>query len=158
MWWSNRLLLNQIQKSKAINASSKTILFLGKANDIGSGEDHHAAIRATNKSLDSLHLLTKDLYKYKFYSEEDHGSVVVPAEYDALRFIFTGSQMPVKAILKDPDLLTQHFEKLSSKYGFSVIPELSKLDKLKEVSKRQKNTIIEEKFKAFKNQYYPDSN
>jgi hypothetical protein len=67
-------------------------------------------------------------YKYKYYENDDHGSVPLITEYDALRFIF--SFYPLKlngADLNDATMLlankiTNHYSLLSNKMGYTIQP------------------------------------
>ena len=83
--------------------------------------------------------------------------MVVPAEYDALRFIFGGYQLPVKALLNDASLLDGHFDALSKKLGYAVIPDEKMVDDLAKVCERQ-GSLDEAKELLHRNtQYYPNS-
>lgn len=155
MWWDEEKLLNQIRENTQQLAQKNKMLFLAKANDTGSGEEHHAAIKKTHATLDSLFGEKSTNYQYKFYADEEHGSVVVPAEYDALRFLFKGYQMPVKAILKNPELLKKHYDAVSLQFGYKVVPSLKNLERLAEVSKKQGYVKEYEEFIRIIMYYYP---
>jgi len=146
MWWDNEKLLNQIKQTKNFSIQNTKVLFLAKASDVGSGPEHHDAIKSTNNTIDSIFNLSKDRYKYNFYSEEDHGTVVVPAEYDGLRFIYNGFQIPVKTILKDPSLFMVHYKSISEKMGYEINPSIKTINRFIEVAKRQGDGDILKQF------------
>jgi hypothetical protein len=53
---------------------------------------------------------------------DDHGSVPLIAEYDALRFIFDGHRVPVVRVMDEPALLTAHFQEVSARLGVPFGP------------------------------------
>ena len=122
-----------MEKSWVTDDHNNKLLFVAKANDPGSGEEHHQGILGLQKKLKNLDQHINFEWGYKFYSEEDHGSVVVPAAYDAFRFIFAGYQMPVKEAMKEPSLLEYHFEGISKRLGYTVVPDEALIDQLARV-------------------------
>ncbi len=100
MWWDNRKLLKQTEKALKQNKFDNKMLYLAIANDAGMD----TALVRKDKSDDTKHTraileLKDDLKKYsfnglkwnsKYYPDEDHGTIPVPSEYDALRFFFKG--------------------------------------------------------------------
>lgn len=137
LWWDDKKLLNSLTNTWYDPKYDGKTLFLAKANDSGSGDDHHNAILEFHSRLESLDEGKKLYWKYRFYEPEDHGSVVVPAVYDAMRFIFEGYQMPVKEAMKTPSVLDGHFDAISSKLGYRVLPDEKLLDELAKVCVRQ---------------------
>ena len=66
-------------------------------------------------------------WAYKYYGDDDHGSVPLIAEYDALRFIFKDYRLPSWEVLTDSsyktyDTVTKHFKKISADWGYLVYP------------------------------------
>lgn len=137
MWWDQNLLLNQIKDGWITPRHKGKILFVAKANDPGSGEEHHQALLAFHNQLNTYKSTANFEWKYQFYEGEDHGSVVVPAEFDAFRFIFDGYQMPVKQAMKTPNILDSHYQFISKRLGYSVIPEEAMMDQLAKVCIKQ---------------------
>ncbi|MEM9648506.1 MAG: alpha/beta hydrolase-fold protein, partial [Bacteroidota bacterium] len=137
MWWDNQSIIDQMDRPWISDAHKGRLLFVAKANDPGSGDDHHNALLALNQKLIDFDNQANYKWKYEFYDMEDHGSVVVPAEYNALRFLFKGYQMPVKKAMKDPSLLMQHFEVISKRLGYQVIPDEALIDELAKVCIRR---------------------
>lgn len=139
MWWDNEILLRTMAGDWITPAHKGKILFVAKANDPGSGEEHHNGLVALNKKLEDLKENANYLWKYEYYDKEDHGSVVIPAEYDAFRFVFEGYQMPVKEVLKNPKLLDGHYQGISKKLGYTVLPNEALIDQLAKVCIRQES-------------------
>ncbi len=69
-------------------------------------------------------------YAYKYYPSDDHGSVPMIAEYDALRFIFSSYRGNLFASLERPAYLTEHFQKISESLGAHFDPPESMVDML----------------------------
>src|SRR5213075_3260027 len=61
-------------------------------------------------------------YAYKYYGEDDHGSVPLIAEYDALRFIFAGYKLDMQKASRQPSLIAEHFANVSASLGYQVRP------------------------------------
>ena len=137
LWWDNKELIGNLGHPWYRPVYDGKILFLAKADDSGSGEDHHRAIVDFHGTLEQLGPETKLQWKYGFYSGEDHGSVVVPAVFDALRFVFQGYQMPVKRAMKDPSVLQGHFDAISHRLGYRVKADERLIDDMARVCVRQ---------------------
>jgi uncharacterized protein len=63
----------------------------------------------------------------KFYNDENHGSVPLLAEYDALHFVFSDYSLPAFAHLLDSSFdskgaIVEHYEKVSKQLGYTVLP------------------------------------
>jgi tetratricopeptide (TPR) repeat protein len=63
----------------------------------------------------------------KYYHEENHGTVPLLAEYDALHFVFSDYKAPAFVNLRDSsfdykDAVIRHYEKVSKQLGYTVLP------------------------------------
>jgi predicted alpha/beta superfamily hydrolase len=66
-------------------------------------------------------------WRCKYYPDEDHGPVALPATYDALRFVFGYYQLPPAARFLSPafradSALVAHFRRVSAELGYPVLP------------------------------------
>ncbi len=62
-------------------------------------------------------------FEYKRYEKEDHGSVVVPAMFDGLRFVYPDWQIQTsREDTLTHEHYTRHFGKLSAEYGYEILP------------------------------------
>ena len=138
--WDKQKLLNQadsVLKNKKFNGKS---LFLAIANNpMYLGMDTLQMRKDTSEStlnIRSMLQLTDVLksnannglrWNYKYYPEDDHCSVPLIAEYDALRFIFRDYKFPSfeylfeKSVNTD-SVITTHFNKVSRQMGCTVFP------------------------------------
>ncbi|CAM4385782.1 hypothetical protein SAMN06265348_11426 [Pedobacter westerhofensis] len=102
MWWDSRKLLKETPSAMTDKKLLGKSLFLGIANTMASGMDttkvlsdttgdteHIRAILALNKVIRN-HSGSGLQYSYKYYKDDDHGSVPLIAEYDALHFLYKG--------------------------------------------------------------------
>jgi len=100
MSWDSHKLLKEAKKALASNTYSGVSLFLGIANTMNVGMDTIKVKKDTTKSTEHIRSVF-DLrnylnnnrqnqleYVYKYYNNDEHNSVPLIAEYDALRFIF----------------------------------------------------------------------
>ena len=148
MWWNNKKLLDEIKNRKLDKRYYKKSLFLGIANTMNQGMDtvkvkkdtsyttrHIRALLELNSYLkkDTLNNLS---FKGKFYQDEDHGSVPLIAEYDALRFIFDFYQIKFnKKYLMNPenDILEKvqnYYRRLSKEFGREIKPKQYQIDNI----------------------------
>lgn len=137
MWWDRNLLSHQMKEAWITPEHKGKLLFVAKADDPGSGEEHHQALFALQKNLNNHKDRVNFEWEFKIYEGEDHGSVVVPAEFDAFRFLFKGYQMPVKAAMKSPEILDSHFQLISERLGYTVVPDEALIDQMAKVCARQ---------------------
>ncbi len=149
MWWDDKKLLKQaatVLSQKDFNGRS---LFLGIANTMPDGMDTLKVRKDTAqfsihiKSILELADLLKTSqpkglrWKYKYYNDEDHGSVPLMAENDALRFFFSANKMTFAQYLFDPSwkgnadsAINSHYKNVSAQMGYTVLPPESLINGL----------------------------
>jgi predicted alpha/beta superfamily hydrolase len=139
LWYDDRNLMKQTSNILNTQKFNKETLYIAIANTMKPGMDT-GRVRAditSNTShirsiLDFTSILKQDKksglkWKYKYYGEDDHGSVPLIAEYDALRFIFQNYRLPSWEVLTDSSFntfnaVTAHFKKISGDWGYQVHP------------------------------------
>lgn len=118
--WDNNLLARRFDEFARTHAGTKSTLYFsvgneGEASDRGYEEFKKLLAKKAPKNLtwDSVRL-----------GDEDHGSVVMLTHYHGLRTIFQGWQYPGLQQNALPQLsdIEGHYEKLSSRLGFRVLP------------------------------------
>jgi predicted alpha/beta superfamily hydrolase len=140
MWWDKRKLLLRSDTVLRENKFEGKSLFVSVANTMEPGMDtllvnvdttgntshirsiiHFAKTASSSRSANGLN------FSWKYYGDDDHGSVPLISEYDALRFIFNFYKLP-----NDPkvtaDDLARHYELISSKLGYSMLPPQDKIN------------------------------
>lgn len=158
MWWDDEILLKKIQQNWNPVQYSRKTLYFAKANDDGSGASHHDANLKFNELFKKLNATKTVRYHYQFYENEDHGTIVIPGEFDALQYIFQGYELPVKQIIKKPKLLINHYREVSKNLGYEILPDEKLIDDLARVCERQELFDQALEMLRINYQFYPDSN
>ena len=107
-------------------------MFLGIANTMNVGMDTIKVKKDTTKSTEHIRSVF-DLrnylnnnkqnqleYAYKYYNNDEHNSVPLIAEYDAIRFIFNYYHLSL--FYNDYRNIENLYENLSEHFGYNVIP------------------------------------
>ena len=129
------------------NYKGKT-LFLALANRLEKGEDTISVQKDTNEStrlirnnLEFIKDLSKNKnnqlrFKHKYYEDDDHPSVRLIGEYDALRFIFDFYKLKIydnelsNPYFKLDLLLAAHYKNVSEQMGYIIKPGENQVNNL----------------------------
>lgn len=131
LWWDNQLLLKQADSLLPRKDFAHRNVYVSLAHKESVPQD------TTTDMESSIRYFGEALHRYqpkglrwhwKYYENEDHGTVSVPASFDALKFIFQGHQVHVKQAVDDPAMVTRHFAALSKQLGVPVHPSEAYLD------------------------------
>jgi predicted alpha/beta superfamily hydrolase len=137
LWWDSQVLLKQANAYFSRPAPAGRTLFVGQANTRSASDTalnvHYNSILAFNRILQSENR-SGVRYGYKYYDDDDHGSVPLIAEYDALRFIFAGYKPNMTVALQRPAYVTEHFADVSTKLGYRVLPPERIVDQFAQVA------------------------
>jgi predicted alpha/beta superfamily hydrolase len=145
LWWDNSKTVKEAKVLlPASNYKGKT-LFMAMANRLERGVDtlsvqkdtsgatglirsNLALIKELSKNKNQLH------YQYKFYADDNHPSVRLIGEYDALRYIFSFYKLKIyDSELKNPNfkldsVLVAHYKNVSEQMGYVVKPDESQIN------------------------------
>lgn len=140
MWWDKQKLLKEAKQDLASKKYDGISLFLGIANTMEKGMDTLHVKKDTSgitKHIRSILALSSYLnadkknglrFNYKYYKDDNHGSVPLITEYDALHFIFDfyNFQLNFKDFfdgkLELDHSLSEHYKKVSQHMGYTVSP------------------------------------
>ena len=142
MWWDHQKFLKQTTQTLATKNLQNVSLFLGVANTMEDNmdlvkvrKDTSVITKHIRSALDLNDFLSQNKksnlqYQYKYYKDDNHGSVPLIATYDALRFLFAFNQLKLsigeqmnfnKAVFTK---IEKHYENLSKHFGYKVnVPE-----------------------------------
>jgi hypothetical protein len=139
LWWDNQKLLKQADKVLHEKKFDGKTLFLAVANTMEPGMDTLHVRRDT--AVSTLHIRSilqfENVLKgtpgnglrwsWKYYNEDEHNSVPLIAEYDAVRFIFNYYKPPSFGNLLDSSFhgdsaLIAHFKSVSTQMGYTLAP------------------------------------
>lgn len=148
LWWDNQ---KAVKEAKTIlptqNYKGKTF-YMAMANRLEKGVDTVSVQKDTSGTTglirsnlafikeQSKNKKNQLRFKYKFYEDDNHPSVRLIGEYDALRFIFEFYKLKIyDSELKNPDfkldsLLVAHYKKVSENMGYIVKPGENQINNL----------------------------
>lgn len=122
-WWDRNYLLKLADQKLSSGSALNKFLFYSDGNE---GTSDGSTFHTNVLKFDSL-LHAKAVpglnYEYKYYPDETHMTVPVDSYREALRFIFNGWRFPsMKGEEVTGEKITQHYEKLSKRYGYTMRP------------------------------------
>jgi uncharacterized protein len=148
LWWNNQQIVTDAKSILAnTNYKGKT-LFMALANRMEKGMD---TLQVQKDTTEGTELIRSNLefirtisnnktnqlrFKHVFYENDDHSSVRLIGEYDALRFIFDYYKLEIyNSELDDPNfkldsLLVTHYNTVSEQIGFPVKPDENQVNGL----------------------------
>ena len=125
LWWDNRVLLRQAKDVFSKPGLAGKVLYVGQANTLAAADTtdniHFNSIVRFNRILEEYNQ-SGLRYAYKYYPDDDHGSVPLIAEYDALRFIFAPYKLNRATALDRPAYVREHFAAVSAVLGYPALP------------------------------------
>lgn len=148
MWWDHEKLLKESGKILSTQKFTGKTLYLGIANTMDDNMSLEKVIKDTTSNtrhIRSILQLKSTLEKSnqnglrfssKYYPTDDHGSVPLITEYDALHFIFDfyPMKMGIKEFLDSTINLAskfeKHFDSISNKIGYQLKPTESMINEL----------------------------
>jgi predicted alpha/beta superfamily hydrolase len=134
MWWDDRKLLLQSDTTLRNEKFMGKTLFVSVANTMQAGMDtvrvssdttgntvHIRSIIRFAKTAAATSAVNGLNFGWKYYHDDDHGSVPLISEYDALRFMFSYFKFHVNENIT-AEQLTEHYRNVSAKLGFAMLP------------------------------------
>ena len=125
LWWDEEVLLRKARDYFSTSNLTGKSLYVAQANTVQPDDTipnrHFSAISRFNevmKAYDRSGLR----YAFRYYPDDDHGSVPLISEYDGLRFAFDGYRVPLARAFTDPTVLESHFQSVSDHLGHEFGP------------------------------------
>lgn len=142
LWWDKENLVNETQELLNTGNRKEKSLYVAVANSIGKAMDTVKVrkdktepteqIRANLNFHDLLVKNSKELnFTWEYFENEDHGSVVIPAQYNGLRSIFSWFPFPEMWRFNTPkeysakeltEPFISHYKKLSIRMKREIKP------------------------------------
>lgn len=145
LWWDNQYILKVLDTAFNKPEYSRKTLYVGIANTMRPGFDMYNLFSDTTKNtihLRSLFHFVETLEKkpnnelkfgWEYYKDDDHLSVSLITEYDALRFIFPWYILSLSDKYYSEsyseeyneeliNLVTRHYDTISYYFGYEVLP------------------------------------
>ena len=159
LWWDNQTLLRQAKDYFLSARLDGKALYVAQANTIQpddtTANQHFSAI-AQFDGVMRAYDRSGIRYGFEYYDDDDHGSVPLISEYDALRFIFDGYKVPLQRVLAEPAHLIEHFQDVSQRLGATFQPSESMTRLLAQVALGQ-DTAVAIAFGEIRAELYPES-
>ncbi len=159
LWWDHRLLLSQAKGFFTGTKPAGRTLYVAQANTLAADDSlpngHFASIVQFNRVAEAYNK-GGIRYGFKYYGDDDHGSVPLIAEYDALRFVFDFYRMDLLSAMSSTTNLTAHYDQISRNMGYAVLPPEGMVDMLSQVARGQDSTKVEPLLQL-NAQLYPNS-
>jgi len=148
LWWNNQQIVTEAKMILANKDYKGKTLFMALANRMERGMDTLEVQKDTSESTElirsNLELIrtisnnkTNQLrFKHKYYGDDNHSSVRLIGEYDALRFIFDYYKLNIynseleDANFKLDSILVTHYNNVSEQLGYSVKPDENQVNSL----------------------------
>jgi hypothetical protein len=148
LWWNDQKIVAEAKTILAnTNYKGKT-LFMALANRLEKGMD---TLKVQKDTAENTELIRSNLafikaisqnktnqlrFRHAFYENDDHSSVRLIGEYDALRFIFNYYKLKIyDSELENPNfkldsLLATHYNNIAAQLGYIVKPDESLVNNL----------------------------
>ncbi len=133
LWWDHRKVYSEAEKVWKTSEFHHLNLFVAMAKNEDRPDDaqkHSATIHQFCTEVLPSFPANGLISAWKYYEKEDHGTVILPGIYDAMRTVFEGIELPVKQIPKNPGLIEEYYRRLSQRLGFQFIPSEIMVDNL----------------------------
>jgi predicted alpha/beta superfamily hydrolase len=127
LWWDDALVVRQAKKAFAADRQHVRSVFISSAR---SEDERIRRLTAEMAELFAADAVAQQKFKYQHFESEDHGSLYLPGLYYGLRSVFDGYDLSFDDVyFGDTTLLmTSHFERLSARLGFALLPPESLVD------------------------------
>ncbi|WP_437920298.1 alpha/beta hydrolase [Sphingobacterium sp. LRF_L2] len=128
LWWNSHRIANQAEKTLATEQCSDRNIFVALASNIVYNnrqqvhDEHHNAIKKFGEQTLPNSRIPSHRWHFKYYPDDDHGTIPIPATYDAFKFLFKEIDLPVKSIIKNPAILQQSYDRLAEQLGYTFLP------------------------------------
>ncbi len=154
LWWDNEVLTRDVAAKVSREHYKNRSLFLSISNPLppDTEKDIDVLLKDTSMNTEGLratHRFSKTVseatnstlhFSYKYYENEDHGTIPLISTYDGMRFLFSWYKMSgtLVDIITDPTAtaaaliqgFNERFEMLSRRLGYEVYPEEEMLNNL----------------------------
>ncbi|WP_207435186.1 alpha/beta hydrolase-fold protein [Sabulibacter ruber] len=146
VWWNGHLITKQAQKAFSQKEYANKNLYYAASNTMEKGMDTVRVIKDTVYANGNVrnHFQFRDILRksknlvwtWKYYPEDNHSSVPLPAGYDALRFLFKKYELDKN--LNDPTITVEyikdHYKAVSAMMQYPVLPSAGTVNALGYIS------------------------
>jgi uncharacterized protein len=159
LWWDNSTLLRKAKNWIRSTKLDGRVLYVAQANTLVADDStinpHFSGIMQFNSIMQTYNR-SGLRYAFRYYDGDDHGSVPLISEYDALRFIFDGFKPDLRRMIASPSLLQEHYRALSARLGVQFTPSERMLQTYGQIALSQ-DTSSAIRFLEIGTELYPSS-
>jgi len=150
LWWDNRKILMEAKLALSQQNFDEKSLFVGVANTMPDGMDTTQVVSDTANNTNHIRSIldfSKNAssmkennlnFSWSYYDNQDHGSVPLITEHDAMKFLFSWYEAPSWSVILDPelrkedllDLIVGHYDGVSGKFGNKILPPEGKMNNI----------------------------
>ena len=147
LWWDDGVVLTMADSLEKDAKFEHKSLYLAAANTMPKGMEYSEVRKDTAEVTEHIRAIIRFAnmvnarkpkgmdFEWKYYAEDDHGSVPLIAEYDALHFLFPWYKFDNNELagFMDPgatgssqqlmDMINAHFKSVSAHFGYEVLPD-----------------------------------
>ncbi|RNI31585.1 alpha/beta hydrolase-fold protein [Rufibacter latericius] len=169
VWWDKQLIMKQAERVLTQKDYASESLFYAVANTMEKGMD---TVRVLQDNTNDNHSVREALqfretlrksknlsWAWKFYPEDNHNSVPLPGQQDALRFLFKKYEMPKE--LDDSTItvayVKDHYKAVSAMMQYPVLPSAGTVNALGYISLGKKQYTKAYQFFKLNIDNYPTS-
>lgn len=159
-WWDNKLMYREAEETWSSKNFKGRSLYIAMARDKDKDNDPQKHSNIIGQFCENiLFSAPQNGIKgaWKYYENEDHGSILIPGIYDALRELFKGITLPVKKLPKHPELIKIYYKQLSERLGHTFIPDEEMIDNIGNYVLSTGNIESALEIFEYNLQNYPDS-
>lgn len=150
VWWDNHLIVNQAQKAFTQKDYANKSLYYAASNTMEKGMDTVRVIKDTvyangnvrnNFQFREILRKSKSLHwAWKFYPDDNHSTVPLPSQYDALRFIFKKYELgkDLQDATITVEYIKDHYHSVSNMLQYTVLPPQGTVNLLGYISMENK--------------------
>jgi hypothetical protein len=122
-WWDREYMLHLTnEKLKEASTLNKILFYSDASEGVADSSTFHTNLIKFD-SLLAKKRITGLEYKYVYYPEDIHMTEPIKGYYDALRFIYAQWEVPPQNPMRvTGSILMNHYNKLSKKYGYTILP------------------------------------
>lgn len=133
IWWDDRALYKSaLSIWDTLNLQGKYLYLSMAYNEEKETDRYHHSQAIEDFTKIVLKNLPKNGLRYQFayYENEDHGTIFLPASYNAIRDLYNGLRLPVKQLPEHPELIEQHYKMVSESLHFNIQPPEKLIDQI----------------------------
>lgn len=118
-FWDHNYIGKRTREVLKTKPNLKGRVYIALANNMQEDNRHYKWGQEFYELLKNSKFSKLDV-KLRYFEDEKHLTVPVPATYYGLRYIFDGFELDINEVFKNPDLINKHDTEISQKMGLEI--------------------------------------